>query len=238
MGKRIWVQRKGSGFPHEQTPSHRRQGEVKYRKFPKTAPPTTAVVKDLLHDAGRGAPIAQIQFEDGKKWLYLVPEGVFVGDTIQFADSGEIKVGNVFKLENVPDGSYVFNIEQEPNDGGRYIRGSGTYGTVISRDNRFVEVLLPSGKKRKFLKECRCTIGIVAAGGRVNKPFLKAGARRYWMMNKHTIWPKVKGNKMPACDHPFGGGRHRSPHKPTTTARNTPPGRKVGLIAARRTGRG
>jgi large subunit ribosomal protein L2 len=125
MGKRFWVQRKGSGFPHEQNSSIAER-RSKYRKFPKNAPSTTAIVKDLLHDAGRGAPIAQIQFEDGKKWLYLAPEGLFIGDTITFADSGEIKVGNVFKLENVPDGSYVFNIEQEPNDGGRYIRGSGT----------------------------------------------------------------------------------------------------------------
>jgi large subunit ribosomal protein L2 len=43
---------------------------------------------------------------------------------------------------------------------------------------------------------------------------------------------------MIAASHPFGGGRHRHPGKPTTVSRHAPPGRKVGLIAARRTGRG
>jgi large subunit ribosomal protein L2 len=37
-------------------------------------------------------------------------------------------------------------------------------------------------------------------------------------------------------DHPFGGGAWKHPGKPITVSRNAPPGRKVGLIAARRTG--
>jgi len=38
-------------------------------------------------------------------------------------------------------------------------------------------------------------------------------------------------------DHPFGGGNHQHIGKPSTVSRYAPPGRKVGLIAARRTGR-
>jgi len=42
---------------------------------------------------------------------------------------------------------------------------------------------------------------------------------------------------MNPVDHPFGGGNHQHIGKPSTIARTTSHGRKVGLIAARRTGR-
>jgi large subunit ribosomal protein L2 len=42
---------------------------------------------------------------------------------------------------------------------------------------------------------------------------------------------------MNVIDHPFGGGNRKHPGKPTTVSRNAPPGRKVGHIAARRTGK-
>lgn len=38
-------------------------------------------------------------------------------------------------------------------------------------------------------------------------------------------------------EHPFGGGNHQHIGKPSTIRRDAPAGRKVGLIAARRTGR-
>ena len=38
-------------------------------------------------------------------------------------------------------------------------------------------------------------------------------------------------------EHPHGGGNHQHIGMPSTVRRDTPPGRKVGLIAARRTGR-
>lgn len=42
---------------------------------------------------------------------------------------------------------------------------------------------------------------------------------------------------MNVVSHPHGGGLHQSVSRSSTVARNTPPGRKVGHIAARRTGR-
>ena len=38
-------------------------------------------------------------------------------------------------------------------------------------------------------------------------------------------------------EHPHGGGNHQHIGHPSTVKRSTPAGRKVGLIAARRTGR-
>eukprot|EP00731_Ephydatia_muelleri_P029555 Em0021g78a len=57
--------------------------------------------------------------------------------------------------------------------------------------------------------------------------------------NTDTNKTRVKlpsGAKKPV-DHPHGGGNHQHIGKPSTVKRGTPPGRKVGLIAARRTGR-
>ncbi|MHA1340132.1 MAG: 50S ribosomal protein L2 [Promethearchaeota archaeon] len=236
MGKRILVQRRGRGYSNMQSPTHRRRGKVKYRYFPEKSKNVKAVIKDLIHEPGRGAPLAIIQYEDGKKWLYLPPEGVFVGDVIEIGDKTDIKIGNICKLRNIPEGAYIFNIEGQPNDGGKFVRGSGTYATLITKEKKYANVSLPSGKTRKFHLDCRCTIGVVAAGGRLNKPFLKAGKKYYWARNKHMVWPRTSAVAMNACSHPFGGGDHKSPHRPTTVSRNAPPGRKVGLIAARRTG--
>ncbi|MFH1585325.1 MAG: 50S ribosomal protein L2, partial [archaeon] len=42
--------------------------------------------------------------------------------------------------------------------------------------------------------------------------------------------------KMNAIDHPFGSGRGKNP-KSKVAKRNAPPGRKVGLIRPKRTGK-
>ncbi|MEM4052736.1 MAG: 50S ribosomal protein L2, partial [Ignisphaera sp.] len=77
----------------------------------------------------------------------------------------------------------------------------------------------------------------VAGGGRLEKPLLKAGNAYYKWRAKARKWPRVRGVAMNAVDHPHGGGSHQSESKPTTVSRRAPPGRKVGHIAARRTGR-
>jgi large subunit ribosomal protein L8e len=85
--------------------------------------------------------------------------------------------------------------------------------------------------------ECRATIGQVAGGGRTEKPMLKAG-RAYWAAKaKRNSWPKVRGVAMNPVEHPHGGGNHQHIGHASTVSRWAPPGQKVGLIAARRTGR-
>lgn len=236
MGKRILVQRRGRGTPNFQSPTHKRRGKVKYKYFPKGSKATTAKILKLIHDPGRGTPLAVIQYENGEKGLYLPPEGIFIGDTIEIGDKTDVKVGNIMKIKMCPEGTYIFNIEGEPQDLGKFIRGSGTYGILITKSEKTANVKLPSGKIREFHLNCKCTIGVVAGGGRTIKPFLKAGNKFHLMRTRHKVWPRTSGVAMAAAMHPFGGGGHKSPHKPTTTSRNAPPGRKVGLIAARRTG--
>jgi large subunit ribosomal protein L2 len=78
---------------------------------------------------------------------------------------------------------------------------------------------------------------MIAGGGRTEKPYLKAGAKRGLMRSRGRRWPIVKGTSMVAASHPHGGGRHKHEGKPSSVSRDTPPGRKVGLIAARQSGR-
>merc|ERR1712048_1287024 len=85
--------------------------------------------------------------------------------------------------------------------------------------------------------KCRACIGIVAGGGRLDKPMLKAGNSYHKYKVKRNSWPKVRGVAMNPVEHPHGGGNHQHIGKPSTIKRDTPAGRKVGLIAARRTGR-
>ena len=80
-------------------------------------------------------------------------------------------------------------------------------------------------------------IGIIAGGGRIDKPILKAGRAYHKYKVKRNSWPKVRGVAMNPVEHPHGGGNHQHIGKASTVMRGTPAGRKVGLIAARRTGR-
>ena len=57
------------------------------------------------------------------------------------------------------------------------------------------------------------------------------------MKARNKLYPRTSGVAMNAVDHPFGCGRGRHVGKPKTVSRFAPPGRKVGLIAPKRTGR-
>ena len=96
---------------------------------------------------------------------------------------------------------------------------------------------MPSGEMKDIDPRCRATIGVVAGGGHSEKPFVKAGKRHHVMLAKGKPYPHTRAVAMNVVDHPFGGGRGKNAGRPKTVARGAPPGQKVGLIAARRTGK-
>jgi len=108
---------------------------------------------------------------------------------------------------------------------------------IVGKNAGKVAIQMPSGKQKWFNEMCLATIGIVAGGGRGEKPFVKAGNKYHKMKSQAQKWPRSSGLKMNVIDHPFGGGGHQHCGRPKTVARGTSPGRKVGSIAARRTGR-
>jgi large subunit ribosomal protein L2 len=237
MGRRIQGQRRGRGTPTFRAPSHRYKADLSHRNV-EDSDVVSGTVVDIEHDPARSAPVAAIEFDDGDQRLVLAPEGVGVGDTVQVGVSAEIAVGNTLPLAEIPEGVPVCNVERQPGDGGKFARASGVNATLLTHDRKVAVVQLPSGEVRRLSPECRATIGTVAGGGRTEKPFVKAGNKHHKMRARGTKWPNVRGVAMNAVDHPFGGGGRQHPGKPKSVSRNAPPGRKVGDISSRRTGRG
>ncbi len=238
MGKRLIVQRRGRGGSVFRFPGWKRVGRVAYRPYDSEEFHKRVIVGrvvELLHDPGRGAPVARVKFEDGVEMLMIAPEGLAVGQKIYYGADAPPYLGSILPLGKIPEGTQVCNVELRPGDGGKLARASGTYAVVLTHVGNKTLVQLPSRKVREVDSEARATIGIVAAGGRVEKPFLKAGRAYHLSRSKAWKYPTVRGKAMSPYAHPAGGGSH--PKGLTPAARTAPPGQKVGHIAPRRTGR-
>ncbi|HDN68099.1 MAG TPA: 50S ribosomal protein L2 [Methanomicrobia archaeon] len=204
--------------------------------------------------------------EKTEERFVVVPEGVGVGDEMVYGESAAIKTGNTLPLRCIPEGITVCNLEARPNDGGKFARASGNFATLLAHEQETETeetgagrgvgaggrtgagrtgagagktlVVMPSGKKKWLSSDCFATIGVVAGGGRTEKPFVKAGKKYHKMKARAAKYPTVRGVAMNSVDHPFGGGGHQHVGKSKTPGKGAPPGRKVGSIAAKRTGRG
>ncbi|KXB01050.1 50S ribosomal protein L2 [candidate division MSBL1 archaeon SCGC-AAA259O05] len=235
MGKRTRGQRIGRGSSTYKARSIRSRGKVDLP--PATEEATKTRVVDIIHDPGRSAPVARVKYPEGEERLVLAPEGVKVGDELECGISASIEPGNTLPLSEVPEGIPVHNIESRPGKGGEFARAAGTNATLLAHDVGQTIVQMPSGEIRSFNPNCRATIGVVAGGGRKEKPFVKAGKKFWAKKGRGKIYPRVSGVAMNAVDHPFGSGRGRHAGRPRTVGRDAPPGQKVGLIRARRTGK-
>ena len=236
MGRRIQGQRRGRGTSTFRAPSHRYKAELSHKKS-EDKDTISGTVVGIEHDPARSAPIALVEFEDEQRMI-LAPEGITVGEELQIGVSAEIKPGNTLPLAEIPEGVPVCNVEHQPGDGGKFARASGVSAQLLSHDRKVAIVKLPSGEVKRLNPNCRATIGVVAGGGRTEKPFVKAGKKYHKMKARGIKWPRVRGVAMNAVDHPFGGGGRQHPGQPKSVSRNAPPGRKVGDIASKRTGRG
>ncbi len=193
------------------------------------------IVKEILHFPGLNAPVARIVLEDGREFFNYAAEGMFVGQTIEIGAMAKVAVGNILPIGKIPEGTMIYNVEKRLNDGGKYARSGGTYAIVLAHKGGKTLIQLPSGKLLEVDSRARATIGIVAGGGRVEKPFVKAGNKYHRAKAKAWKYPTVRGKAMSPYAHPHGGGHH--PTGSTPVPRTAPPGQKVGFIAARCTGR-
>ncbi len=236
MGKRLIQQARGAGGPRYRAPSFRYLGEAKHRPLP-AGDMVIGTVLDLVKCPGHSAPLAEIKDPDGETHYMIASDGLRKGALVKEGAGAEIQPGNTLALEHLPDGTLIYNIEGIPGDGGRFCRASGTCAKVLTHVQDQVLVELPSKKQKLFHAKCRAYIGVIAGGGRVEKPFLKAGTMHYKMKAKNKRYPIIAGSAQNAVDHPFGNKRTSRKSKARPVSRNAPPGRKVGMIAARRTGR-
>lgn len=107
--------------------------------------------------------------------------------------SANLQIGNVMPVGMMPEGTIVCNLEEKTGDRGRLARASGNYATVITHnpDTKKTRVKLPSGAKKVIPSNNRAMVGIVAGGGRIDKPILKAGRAYHKYKAKRNCWPKV-----------------------------------------------
>ncbi|KAI8592014.1 60S ribosomal protein L2A [Geranomyces variabilis] len=244
MGRVIRAQRKGAGGIFKSHTKHRK-GAAKLRSndFAERHGYIRGIVKEIIHDPGRGAPLARVVFRDPYRYkqreeTFIATEGMFTGQFIYCGKKAALTVGNVLPLGSMPEGTVICNLEEKIGDRGSIARTAGNYATVIGHnpDEGKTRVKLPSGAKKVLLSECRAAVGIIASGGIIDKPLLKAGRAFFKYRAKRNSWPKTRGVAMNPVDHPHGGGNHQHIGHASTVARGAPPGQKVGLIAATRTG--
>ncbi len=190
-----------------------------------------------MDERGRSAPLAQIAYGNHRFAYLPAVAGLSVGKQLSMGAGAAPVPGNMMPLSQIPEGTRISNIELRQGDGGKLVRASGTSAVLFSKANEKAIIKLPSGKNILIDDRCRAMVGEIAGGGRREKPFLTAGARHHAMRASGRVYPRMRGIAMAAVYHPFGGGRHQHPGKSTSTSRNAPPGRKVGLIAPRKTGR-
>ncbi len=180
----------------------------KYRliDFKRRKDDMVATVLGIEYDPNRSANIALIEYEDGEKSYILAPIGLTDGDKVVSGDKADIKPGNCMKIENIPVGTMIHNIELNPGQGGKLVRAAGQEAQLMAKEGKYAHVRLPSGEMRLIMAVCRATIGTVGNSDHENVKIGKAGRSRH--MGKR---PEVRGSVMNPVDHPHGGGEGRAP---------------------------
>merc|ERR1712010_359923 len=168
MGRCIRAQRHGGSLIFTSRSTHRvaparfrtldfveRQGYVK------------GVVKDIVHDPGRGAPLAKVAFRDTYRYkqrieYFIAVEGMYTGQFIYCGSKASLSVGNILPVNTLPEGTIVSNVEGKVGDRGSFARASGTSAVIIGHtdDGRVTRIKLPSGQRKAIKGICRAMVGI------------------------------------------------------------------------------
>lgn len=236
MGKRTLVRRRGRGGMQFRAATTGKFSPAKYPRFALSEQHQAEVI-DIVHESGRDAPLARMRFDNGVFSLIPTILGTKIGSKFHFGLKSDIHPGNVISIQNIPDGTVVCNVERYFGDGGSLVKSAGAYATVFSHGNEGVTLKLPSGKFTTLHPQNRAMIGVLAGGGAGDRPFLRAGPAWRRKRSKGQKYPTVRGVAQAVYVHPHGGGRHQHVGRSSTVSRNAPPGRKVGSIAAKKTGR-
>jgi len=190
------------------TVRHRGGGNrVKYRIVDfKRQIEAPAKVIGVEYDPNRTAYIALLEYEDSTRKYIVAPVGLTDGDIVETGANADIKPGNTLPVENIPVGTFIYNIELYPGKGGQLVRSAGCAAQLMAKENGMAQVRLPSGEVRLIRLNCKATIGTV---GNVEHDTIKVG--KAGKTRHKGIRPTVRGSVMNPCDHPHGGGEGKSP---------------------------
>lgn len=164
-----------------------------------------ATVKTIEYDPNRSARIALLFYADGEKTYILAPSGLEVGMVLLSGENAPPEVGNCLPLKNIPVGTVVHNIELRPGQGAKMVRSAGAFAQLVSKEDDYVILRMPSGETRKILAACKATVGSVGNSDHILERSGKAGRSR-WLGRR----PRTRGVVMNPVDHPMGGGEGRA----------------------------
>ncbi len=191
------------------TSRHRGGGHKRFYRiidFKRDKHDMVAKIIAIEYDPNRSARIALVQYADGEKRYIVAPEGLKPGETISSGPRAEIKVGNAMPLQNIPVGTFVYNLELRPGKGGQLARSAGSSVQMMAKEGKYAQLRLPSGEIRNVPLECYATIGVTSNGEHENISLGKAGRSR-WL----GVRPQSRGVVQNPVDHPHGGGEGKSP---------------------------
>ena len=179
----------------------------KYRKidFYRNKFDMVAEVERIEYDPNRSCHIMLVKFEDGKKFYYLAPQNISVGEKIKNGPNAEIKSGNCLPLQDIPVGIDIHNVEIQPGAGGKIARAAGTSVTISGIDGSYSIIKMSSGEVRRIDSRSLATIGVLSNPDQKNIKIGKAGRSRWLGRRPHT-----RGVVKNPVDHPHGGGEGKS----------------------------
>jgi large subunit ribosomal protein L2 len=164
-----------------------------------------ATVKAIEYDPRRTARLALLEYRDGEKTYIIAPNGLQVGATLMSGPNVPPDLGNNLPLRAVPVGLPIHNIELIPGRGAQMVRSAGSAATLMSRDEGYAQIRLPSGEIRRVNENCYATIGQVGNTENDTVKLGKAGRSRH-----RGIRPINRGVTRNPVDHPNGGGAGKS----------------------------
>jgi large subunit ribosomal protein L2 len=160
-----------------------------------------ATVTAIEYDPRRTARLALLTYADNEKRYIIAPVGLQVGTKLMSGATAAPEVGNNLPLRLVPVGLPIHCLELTPGRGGQMVRTAGGSATLMSRDEGYAQVRLPSGEIRKINESCHATIGQVGNTEHENVVLGKAGRSRH-----RGIRPLSRAVAKNPVDHPMGGG--------------------------------
>ena len=191
------VTARGIGGGHKQ--------KIRLVDFKRSKHGVEATVKAIEYDPRRTARLALLEYPDGEKTYILAPSGLQVGAKLMSGPTAPAELGNSLPLRTVPVGLPIHNIEIIPGRGAQMVRTAGGSATLMSRDEGYAQIRLPSGEIRRVNENCYATIGQVGNAEHENVVLGKAGRSRHV-----GIRPINRGVSRNPVDHPNGGGAGKS----------------------------
>ncbi|MDO8269775.1 MAG: 50S ribosomal protein L2 [Candidatus Levybacteria bacterium] len=210
MGKLKIILKKNSGRDNSGSVVVRHQGGRQKRfyrvvDFKRNKFDMVGIIVGIEYDPNRSVDLLMVQYNDGEKRYILRPLNVNLGDKVISADVADIKNGNTMKIKNIPIGTPVHNVELTKGRGGQIARSAGDQAMIVAKEEKYVQVKLPSGEIRRILNDNYATIGQLSKVEWKDRILRKAGTKRHM-----GIRPTVRGVAQDPKSHPHGGGEGRS----------------------------